>query len=189
MNKNKIIGVLALLAILASALYIYNVNANPAADLASSSAGVYNIKNVVKGGTNTMADFEFNKDGNNIKFSNFVKNKVVLLNFWGTWCPPCRREIPDIIQINKEIGGDKFVVIGMAMEKAANPLTQVGDFSQKQGINYVNFISTPEIINAFGGIDAVPTTFIIDKNGKIAEKIVGGRSKADFMAAIKRVLK
>lgn len=118
-----------------------------------------------------------------------MKGKVVFINFWGTWCPPCRREIPDIIEINKELSGKDFIVVGIAMERASDPISQVQSFAEKNGINYINFINIPELSEAYGGIPAVPTTFIVDKNGNIAEKIVGMRDKAGFMQSINRVLK
>jgi peroxiredoxin len=88
------------------------------------------------------------------------------------------------------------VVIGIAMEgpnvDKETAHTRVTDFSSNNGMPYVNFIVDPEhqdIKEAYGGIPAVPTTFIIDKNGNIVEKLVGMRDKATFMASINKVLK
>jgi thiol-disulfide isomerase/thioredoxin len=162
---------------------------NAFSDKSDSKVAVYNISQVVPGKNNSIPDFKFEKDGKFISFKEFVKGKVVFINFWGTWCPPCRREIPDIIEINKELSGKDFIVVGIAMERAADPISQVQSFAQKNGINYINFINIPELSEAYGGIPAVPTTFIVDKSGNIAEKIVGMRDKAGFMQSINRVLK
>ncbi len=155
----------------------------------SSNANVYTVSNVVPSKNNSIPDFKFLKDGKLVSFKEFVKGKVVFINFWGTWCPPCRKEIPDIIQISKELSGDNFIVVGIAMERVADPVSQVQSFAQKNGINYINFINVPELSEAYGGISAVPTSFVVDKNGNIVEKIVGMRDKASFMESIRRVLK
>ncbi len=154
-------------------------------------ANVYQMTSVKSKGANMAADFSWTENGKKMSFSELTKGKVVFVNFWGTWCPPCRKEIPAIVSIDKE-SGDDLVIIGIALEKTrsvADGISKVTSFAKSQGINYRNFIGSGEIIQAYGGIPAVPTTFIIDKKGKIAEKIVGGRSKAQFLQSINRAKK
>ena len=135
-------------------------------------------------------DFTWDADGKTISFKEFTKNKVVFLNFWATWCPPCRKEIPDIIQLNKELSGKDFVVIGIAGERGNNIEANLKAFMKSKGITYLTLLaSQDQLSNAYGGISGIPTTFIIDKKGNITERLVGGRDKETFMQSIKRVLK
>lgn len=137
-----------------------------------------------------MVDFSFEKDGKTIMFSDYVKGKVVFLNFWGTWCGPCRKEIPDIIKIAKELEGKDFIVVGIALERPSkNMVGRVEDFVKSQGINYINILDTEgSLKTAYGGVPYVPTTFIIDKDGNVNKKIQGMQSYEAFMSSIKKVL-
>jgi thiol-disulfide isomerase/thioredoxin len=157
--------------------------------IVSNETFVLKISSVEAGTDNSSVNFAFDNDGSKSTFKELTKGKVVFLNFWGTWCPPCRREIPDIIEIQKDLKDKNFMVIGMALEHNADPVQTVKDFVKTNGINYSIFIANEDIDKAYGGISAVPTTFIIDKNGKISEKIVGMQSKVKFMEAINSVLK
>lgn len=186
--KNKIIIVGALIAVIASYLILIDNNEVTAAD--SQGQEVYEIKSVSPAVTGKIADFTWMENGKAMSFNDYTKDKIVFLNFWGTWCPPCRREIPDIIKISKELEKEDFVVIGIALER--NPSTavqQVGTYMKAKGINYKNFVNADQLVRAYGGIQAVPTTFIIGKDGKVGEKIVGGRNYKQFMASINKVMK
>ncbi len=149
------------------------------------------IKTVGKAEKNRAVEFTFMKDGKEVSFKEYTRGKIVFLNFWGTWCPPCRAEIPGIIEIANELKDKDFVVIGIALERGSveDNLKKVYDYAKDKGINYFNVLGNKEIIQAYGGIPYVPTTFIIDMSGDIVEKIDGGREKADFMASINKVLK
>jgi thiol-disulfide isomerase/thioredoxin len=98
------------------------------------------------------------------------KGKVVLVNFWATWCPPCRAEIPDLIALQNKYG-DKLVVIGVSEDDS--PVADVKRFATEQHINYPVVMETPELAKIFRGIVALPTTFVIGPDGKIEQKHVG----------------
>jgi thiol-disulfide isomerase/thioredoxin len=158
-------------------------------DSSESSVQVYTITDVVENSDFGFVDFEFEKDGKKVKFSEFVNNNPVFLNFWGTWCPPCRKEIPDIIEISNE--NKNLIVTGIALERPRTVDERskaVSEYAKSKGISYVNFVIDPEIesklIMAYGGINAVPTSYILDKSGNMTEKIVGMRSKDQFMQYI-----
>ncbi|MBI5326031.1 MAG: TlpA family protein disulfide reductase [Ignavibacteriae bacterium] len=177
-----------------------NTGYNPHEMLASNASGadnaaigkVYQIESVGKAKQGSAIDFSWKENGNTVSFLNYTKGKVVLLNFWGTWCPPCRREIPDLIEVSKDLVNKDFVLIGIALERGSDNnanATKVADFMKNNGIPYNIFIGIQDLVNAYGGIPAVPTTYIIDKTGKISETIVGMRGKSDFLESINRVLK
>lgn len=158
---------------------------------ANTNVRVFTISDVKNMGANKAADFTWTENGKTVKFSEYTKGKVVFLNFWGTWCPPCKAEIPDIIEIAAELSGKEIVVVGMATERPndANPLATVTKFAQDRKITYINFIGNDAVRTIYGGIQSIPTTFIIDKDGSIVETINGMKDKASFMTSIKKVLK
>ncbi|MFN4216562.1 MAG: TlpA disulfide reductase family protein [Brevinematales bacterium] len=112
------------------------------------------------------------------------RGKVVLLNFWATWCPPCQAEIPDLIRLHKEFA-DRLVVIGVSLDRGPNARELVQDFYKKFGINYPVIMGTDQMAMRYGGISAIPTSFVIDKQGRIVEKIVGMRNYSTFLDAVK----
>lgn len=122
------------------------------------------------------ADFNFiDIAGKPLKLS-ALRGKVVILDFWATWCPPCRMEIPGFIELQKQYGKDGLVVVGIALDDEG----KVKDYVNSNGINYQVAIGGQEIEQAYGGIQGIPTTFIIDKKGCIAGKHVGYRPKEVF---------
>jgi thiol-disulfide isomerase/thioredoxin len=159
-----------------------------ALDTVNESADVFSINSVEMPEVGKMVDFSYtNNVGEVVSIKQLTQGKVVFINFWGTWCPPCRKEIPDIISITEDLKDKNFVTIGIALERdQQNPIKTVSDFVNSNSINYYNFIGNGEIVNAYGGVEAVPTTYIIDANGMIVEKIVGARSKSDFMNSINK---
>ena len=109
------------------------------------------------------------------------KGKVVLINFWATWCPPCRKEIPDIIKFREEHKG-KFEVIGISVDR--DGIDGVRHFVKNIGITYPVIMGTPELIRSYGGIQAIPTSFLVDKDGDLVKKIVGFRNYTQFTEMI-----
>jgi thiol-disulfide isomerase/thioredoxin len=99
-----------------------------------------------------------------------LRGKVVLVNFWATWCPPCREEIPDLIALQAKYK-DRLQVIGIAQDSGS--IEDVRKFAAAHGMNYPTVLSTPEIEKLFPGVNALPTTFVLDRDGKLAQKHVG----------------
>lgn len=157
----------------------------------------YKITKVGKMEANKLADFTFIDDNNKeCSFLDIAKNKIAFLNFWATWCPPCRNEIPDIIKLQKELASKNFVVFGVALQRektAAEAAKKVEEFATQKSINYINFVGDAAVIKdlttLFGGISAVPTTFITNKKGEVVKKIIGSQSKDGFMTDIEKAMK
>lgn len=99
------------------------------------------------------------------------KGQVVLVDFWATWCPPCRRGIPDLISLQKKYG-KKLTVIGISLD-GSNTKSDVVPFMKKMGINYHVAYGTQKVVADYGNIEAIPTSFIISKSGEIVHKHVG----------------
>ncbi len=116
-----------------------------------------------------------------------LKGKVVIVDFWATWCPPCRQEIPGFIELQKTYGDKGLVVVGLSMDDDVEP---VKEFYAKNGMNYPVFVVGEDTVKAWGNIKAIPTTFIFDKDGKkVGEPHVGFVPKEKFEEQIRPLLK
>jgi len=98
------------------------------------------------------------------------RGKVTIVNFWATWCGPCRAEIPDLVALQKKYSA-QLQVIGISQDEA--PPDVVQRFASEQHVNYPIVMSTPELERAFPGIYALPTSYLIDRDGRIVQKHVG----------------
>ena len=123
-------------------------------------------------------------NGKTVSLSAF-NGKVVILDFFASWCPPCRQEIPGFIELEKSYGDKGFAMIGVAMESAG----EAKEFAGKMSINYPVLVDDGKASEIYGPIRSIPTTFIIDKSGKIVKMYIGSREKAVFEADIKELLK
>lgn len=123
-------------------------------------------------------------NGKDVNLSDF-RGKVVILDFWATWCPPCRREIPGFIELQQQYEKSGLVVVGISFDKAVGT---VKSFAQKLEINYPLVMGKMELAKAYGGITSIPTTFILDRTGKIVKSFVGFHAKSEFEKEIKPLL-
>jgi peroxiredoxin len=124
-------------------------------------------------------------DGNKLSLSQH-QGKVVVLNFWGTFCTPCLKETPDLVATQQHFTGKGVVIVGAAMDK--NNDAGVKAFAKKFFVNYPIVIAPSTLTNAYGVVVA-PTTFIIDKKGNIAFRHIGALSRNDLEQQIKPLLK
>lgn len=158
-------------------------------DVTSSSA-YYHVKTTgenVK--QNESVDFTWTENGKDVKLSDY-RGKVILLNFWATWCGPCRREIPDLSQISADLKDKDFKIIGISIDQ--NPAA-LDNYLKSSPSSYTIVHESGDLLakymQASGNMDdVIPQSFIIDKNGKITEAIIGGRSKSDFLKLINKYL-
>jgi thiol-disulfide isomerase/thioredoxin len=96
--------------------------------------------------------------------------KVVLVNFWATWCPPCREEIPELLELKREFK-DQMEIVGISEDD--DPPANVIKFAHAKGMTYPIIMATPELIGAYGGVPALPTSFLIDTQGRVVQKHSG----------------
>ncbi len=153
---------------------------------------VLQVKSIAPTGDNEPVDLTWMENGKEQKLSEFLKGKITFINFWGTWCPPCRAEIPHLIDLAKKYESNGFQIVGIALERTEdNVMGLVSDFVKKSNINYRNFPSRPyaeEFSKKFGAIQYVPTTFVVGRDGKIVETIVGGRDHKAFEDIINKYI-
>lgn len=129
-------------------------------------------------------------DGKLVSSDQF-KGKVIVVDFWATWCGPCRVEIPGYIELQKKYGDD-LAIVGVSVDAPPSGARKVKDFVAKNGINYTVVMSNDEVLEAFGGaegISAIPTTFIIDREGKIRDRKVGAEHTEEFEKRLVTYLK
>ena len=153
----------------------------------AETGGVYPVETVTKRGEGKATEFTWKAGGKVVSFTEHTKGKVAVLNFWATWCGPCKKETPDLVALSKEMSKD-VVVVGVSVDQADNTPTIVQNFAEKFSIPYVTIIDNSKIAESYGAIQSIPTTFIIDASGRVVQKIVGLQSKAQFEAAVKRAL-
>jgi thiol-disulfide isomerase/thioredoxin len=125
-----------------------------------------------------------NLQGKQISSSNF-EDKVLLINFWATWCGPCKEEIPALIKLHKEYKEKGFQVISIAV--SSNP-KDLKDFAEKMSINYPILLGDAKVVRAFGNISVVPTTFIVDKKGNVQKMLLGAKPYKEFENLIRPFL-
>jgi len=124
-------------------------------------------------------------DGKTTRLSDF-RGKAVLLNFWATWCGPCKIEMPWFVDFQKQYGSQGLQIVGVAMDDASKE--DIGKFARDMGVNYPILIGKEAVGDQYGGIPGLPETFLIARDGKIVDKIIGLRGKAEIEDAIKKAL-
>lgn len=123
-------------------------------------------------------------DGKQVKLSD-LRGKAVLVNFWATWCGPCKLEIPWFLDLQKQYGSQGLVILGIAMDD--NP-DVVPKFAQEMKIDYPILIGNEQVAEQYGGVEGLPQTFYVGRDGKIVRKVAGVISHSDVEDGIKEAL-
>src|SRR3972149_3015087 len=141
----------------------------------------------VKDNKNKAPDFNLvSTDGKKINLSDY-KGKIVILDFWATWCGPCRMGVPDLVSIQKEFK-DKVAVIGISLDDKRT-MDDILPFMKEYGINYPVVYGTNQVVVDYGYIQAIPTTFIINAKGFIVDQYVGLVAKEKYVNRINSLMK
>jgi len=131
-------------------------------------------------------DFELkDSDGRTVRLSDY-RGKVVLLNFWATWCGPCRIEIPWFIEFERTLKDRGFAVLGVSLDEGGWDV--VKPYLKQVGVNYRVLLGDDRVATLYGGVDSLPTTFLIDRQGRIAAVHVGLVSKKAYQQGIEALL-
>ena len=124
-------------------------------------------------------------DGQDVRLSS-LRGKAVLVNFWATWCEPCKIEMPSLVDLQKKYGPQGLQIVGVAMDDADDK--EITAFAHKMGVNYMVLRGTEKVGELYGGIQRLPMTYYLDRSGKVMDETMGMAGEATFEDAIKRAL-
>jgi thiol-disulfide isomerase/thioredoxin len=136
-----------------------------------SAAPVFELKSIPDGKPTTLASFH---------------GKAVLLNFWATWCGPCKIEMPWLVDLQKKYGPQGLQIVGVAMDDTSDK--EISDFAHKMGVNYVVLKGTEKVGDLYGGVEGLPTTYYLDRSGKVVDKTLGLAGESVIEDSIKKAL-
>ena len=177
MRRNALVFValtVAVLAMLASGKYLDKARKHGPIKL------VGNVKGIEAPDFNLLT-----LDGQKVKLSDY-RGKAVLLNFWATWCPPCKVEMPWFVDLQKQYAKDGLVVLGVAMDDSEP--AQIAKFASELGVNYTVLLGTDKVSDDYGDVQYLPTTFFIGRNGAIVDKLTGLLDRKDIEDDVKKAL-
>jgi thiol-disulfide isomerase/thioredoxin len=124
-------------------------------------------------------------DGRTVHLTDY-RGKAVVLNFWATWCAPCKIEMPWFVELQKQYGQEGLQFVGVAMDDA-NP-REIAQFAEDMGVNYPILVGKESVGDAYGGIPFMPETFFITRDGKLVDKILGLKGRGEIEDDIKKIL-
>jgi thiol-disulfide isomerase/thioredoxin len=140
----------------------------------------------ILGKSTPAPDFTLERlDGGSMKLSD-LRGKAVLLNFWATWCLPCKIETPWLVELQSQYGSEGLQVVGVAMDDSGK--AEIAQFAKSMGVNYPVLLGKEAVGDEYGGIPALPETFFIGRDGKIVDRIIGLKGRADIEDSIKKAL-
>jgi cytochrome c biogenesis protein CcmG, thiol:disulfide interchange protein DsbE len=119
--------------------------------------------------------------------SEALAGQVVLVNFWATWCPPCRLEMPGFQRVYEERRGEGFVILGISTDAAGQSV--VREFLDERGITYPVAMATAQVVRDFGGVPALPMSFLVDREGRIRHAVRGYFPEISLRQAVDRLLR
>jgi len=136
--------------------------------------------------TGAAPDFALQSiDGKTIRLSDY-RGKAVVLNFWATWCGPCKIEMPWFVDLQKQYGAAGLQFLGVAMDDASTK--EIAEFAQSMGVNYPILLGKEAVGEAYGGVQFLPETFFIDRSGKVVDRAFGLKGRGEIEDDIKKIL-
>lgn len=124
-------------------------------------------------------------DGKTVTLSS-LRGKAVLVNFWATWCGPCKFEMPWLVDLQKKYGDQGLQIVGITKDDSNEDT--IAKFMKKMGVNYTILVGNQQVQDSYGGIGGLPTSFFVDRSGKVVHEIVGLDSESKIEDAIKKAL-
>jgi peroxiredoxin len=124
-------------------------------------------------------------EGKPVHLSDF-RGKAVLLNFWATWCAPCKIEMPWFVELQKQYSAQGLQILGVAMDDASP--ADIAKFAKDLGVDYPILIGKEDVGEAYGGVQFLPATFYIDREGRVVDKVFGLKGRGEIEDNIKKAL-
>jgi peroxiredoxin len=126
-------------------------------------------------------------EGKKVSLSDY-KGKAVLINFWATWCAPCKIEMPWLVALRKQYASQGFEILGVSEDDADTPRTKLAKFGQEEGLNYPLLVGDDAVSRKYGGVEFLPTSYFVGRDGKIVAETAGLVSKDEVESSIKKAL-
>lgn len=179
-NRNPL--VLVVVAVVVAGMLYFGYHQARRSSSASASDAPFSSISVSK----PAPDFTLQSlSGQNMRLSD-LRGKAVLLNFWATWCAPCKIEMPWFVDLQNEYGSQGLQIVGVAMDDSSKE--DIAKFAKDMGVNYPVLIGKEAVGEEYGGVPALPESFFIGRDGKIVDKIIGLKGKAEIEDAVKKAL-
>ena len=124
-------------------------------------------------------------DGKTVTLSS-LRGKAVVVNFWATWCGPCKIEMPWLVDLQRKYGDQGLQIVGITKDDS-NEET-IAKFTKKMGVNYTILVGDQQVQDLYGGVGGLPTSFFVNRSGKVVHEIIGLDSESKFEDAIKQAL-
>jgi len=124
-------------------------------------------------------------DGKNLSLSQ-LRGKAVLVNFWATWCGPCKIETPWLVELQNQYGSQGLQVVGVAMDDSGKD--EIAKFAKEMGVNYPVLLGKEAVGDAYGGVPALPESFFVGRDGKIVDRIIGLKGRSEIEDSVKKAL-
>jgi len=189
-NRN-VIFILGVVVLITGALLLGKKASKPpaqvnvAANQQDGGSSLQNSGDPAKGSPAPKFELKSIPDGKVVPIASF-QGKAVLLNFWATWCGPCKIEMPWLVDLQKKYGPQGLQIVGVAMDDTEDK--EIADFTHKMGVNYVVLKGTEKVGDLYGGVDRLPLTYYIDRTGKVVDETVGLASESVIEDNIKKAL-
>jgi len=156
-----------------------------AASFVVGGCGPLGAQSGVEAAPARMPDFAL-KDANGKVFSSeALRGKVVLVDFWATWCVPCKKEMPGFQELQDRYARAGLVVVGIALDSDPRAVAR---FAAQLGVRYPLLISNTEVVKSWGRLQGLPTTFLVDRSGAVRKKIVGFEYPAEIEKELRPLL-
>lgn len=187
-QKTKFILIaVSLAAVIGGSAILYNSLKTEYAPPEMAKAGQQNSQSVADPKKMAAPDFAvFDANGNTIRLVDF-KGKPIILNFWASWCPPCRAEMPEFDKISQSLGDDVVLLMVNMTDGSRETKEKAQDYIKKEGFSFPIYFDTKQSAASAYGITALPTTYFIDRNGSIVKSVRGAINAATLEAGIARI--
>jgi len=188
MRYRNWIGATIAVAIFGSAL-IFNAcgtNTDASSDAAPSESATMGTAGSADRSPDAMPDFELvDLDGKTIHLSDYA-GKAVFVNFWATWCPPCRAELPDLVAIQNAYGGEQFTIIGISLDQTGS--AGVKNFAQNNRLNYPIVMGNMDVVADYGNFRGIPSSFLLDRRHEKVKSYTGPVTREQLARDIKELV-
>ena len=141
---------------------------------------------VTEGQLQEAPDFELATLEGDIYRLSERRGKVVLVNFWATWCGPCVRETPALVALQNEWSDEPFEIVGVSLDQEGFEVIE--PFAERYEVSYPLVVDDGSVADSFGGVYAMPSSFIVDKEGRIAHRVIGEIHVDDLRDRLKELM-